>query len=375
MKFVERLWRLARTVLPIVVGVSLLVLVLAWVAGVFTPKIEPTDTSQSGTVRRLTGQPTVEVKEVPQQTFVEAVGTLRAASRTVIAAKVLATIDEITVSAGDQVVADQVLIRLDTQELDSRVQQAEQQLAAAKATLGQAESDFRRAANTMRDNPGAISRQEFDAKQTRLQVARARLLQAEHAVTEATVLRSYSTISAPKAGRIVDRLSEAGDIAKPGEPLLIIYDALSLRLEAPVMESLAGTLEIGQPVSVHIDALKKDFLAQVDEIVPQATAASRSFLVKVRLPRTDDMYEGMFGRLKVPVGERRFLCLATDAIYRVGQLEYVDVVTADDVLERRMIKTGRSSTEGRIEVLSGLQAGERVVVTVDAESSSGKGDS
>jgi hypothetical protein len=70
----------------------------------------------------------------------------------------------------------------------------------------------------------------------------------------------------------------------------------------------------------------------------------------------------MFGRLKVPIGPRRHLCLDENAIYRVGQLEYVDVVGPDDVLQRRLIKTGRSGQPGRIEVLSGLKVDERVVL-------------
>jgi multidrug efflux pump subunit AcrA (membrane-fusion protein) len=159
---------------------------------------------------------------------------------------------------------------------------------------------------------------------------------------------------------IVDRLAEEGDMARPGEPLLVLYDPKSLRLEVPVMENLALKLEVGQPVRIHIDALGRDVEATVDEIVPQAEAASRSFLVKVRLPRSDDLFEGMFGRLRIPVGERRHLCLAIAAIEKIGQLEFVDVVGPGDVLERRYIKTGRIGRPGRVEVLSGLKANERV---------------
>ena len=68
----------------------------------------------------------------------------------------------------------------------------------------------------------------------------------------------------------------------------------------------------------------------------------------------------MCGRLLIPAGTRRHLCLATAAIQRVGQLELVDVVHSDGTLERRFIKTGRLGFPGRIEVLSGLKADERV---------------
>ncbi|MBN1588054.1 MAG: efflux RND transporter periplasmic adaptor subunit, partial [Pirellulales bacterium] len=77
----------------------------------------------------------------------------------------------------------------------------------------------------------------------------------------------------------------------------------------------------------------------------------------------DGLYEGMFGRLRIPAGTRRHLCLATAAIQTVGQLQFVDVVKPDGkTLERRFITTGRLGLPGRVEVLSGLEPGDRVVL-------------
>jgi multidrug efflux pump subunit AcrA (membrane-fusion protein) len=145
--------------------------------------------------------------------------------------------------------------------------------------------------------------------------------------------------------------------------MLVLYDPGSLRLEAPVMENLAVKMEIGDRVNVHIDALGRDVGARVDEIVPQAEAASRSFLVKVALTEADGLYEGMFGRMQIPSGVRRHLCLPTAAIQKLGQLQFVDVVAPDGMtLERRFITTGRLGSPYQVEVLSGLEAGDRVVL-------------
>lgn len=70
----------------------------------------------------------------------------------------------------------------------------------------------------------------------------------------------------------------------------------------------------------------------------------------------------MFGRLLIPAGERRHLCLNTDAVISVGQLDFVDVVLPDGNIERRLIKIGQLGIPGRQEVLSGVDAGERVVI-------------
>jgi RND family efflux transporter MFP subunit len=188
------------------------------------------------------------------------------------------------------------------------------------------------------------------------------------------VLLSHTTISAPKSGRIVDRLAEPGDTARPGEPLLILYDATSLRLEAPVQEHLAVKLRAGDKLDVYIDALDREVESTIDEIVPQADAPSRSFLVKASIPGSDDLFEGMFGRLRIPAGQRRHLCLVTNAITKIGQLEFVEVVTADGHIEKRFIKTGRLGMPGRIEVLSGLKVGELVVLHPAADSSGASSD-
>ncbi len=371
--------------LPILGGFALLILAVAWLAGAFHPKLDPGH--EQTAARQWSGEPTYEVHEITKDYIEETVGSLKAASRTAISAKVLATIVEITITAGDQVEEGDVLIQLDAKELETRVRQAEQLSAAAVAARKQAEQGVT-AANAARKEAEldynrtkslrerqVLPQAELDTATARLDVAKAdelrsqqalsqakaEELRAEQAVDEAKALLSYATIKAPKAGRVVDRLAEEGDMARPGEPLLVLYDAASLRLEAPVQESLAVTLKAGQKMNVHIDALQRDIEATIDEIVPQADAPSRSFLVKAALPRSSDLYEGLFGRLKIPAGKRRHLCLATAAIQKVGQLEFVDVVS-DKTIERRFIKTGREGMPGRVEVLSGLEAGERVVL-------------
>ncbi len=347
-----------RRVLPLIGALLALILIIAWLSGALTDKVEP------GRVERppasVDDQPTDVVHEVTKDYVEEAVGTLRAASRTEVSAKVLATIRAIHVAAGDLVNAGDLLIELDSDELKARLHQAEQALLAATASRKQAETDFERIRKLKERD--VISQTEYDAALARRDVAVAEEARAEQAVQEATVVLSWAEIRAPKAGRVVDRLAEPGDTARPGQPLLVIYDAASLRLEAPVLEHLAVRLKPGDHLDVYIDAVDRRVDAVIDQIVPQADAPSRSFLVKATIPRADDLYEGMFGRLLIPAGKRRHLCLATDAIQKIGQLEFVEVVSEDGTVERRMIRTGRLGMPGRVEVLSGVSAGERVVL-------------
>ncbi len=357
---------LLKSVLPIVAGLTALILVIAYLAGAFTPKIPPGQRTAEG--RSLQGRPVAVVRSDPRDYLHEAIGTLKASRRTVISSKVLATVEAANVTTGDQVEEGTVLFRLSSRELDARLRQTQQSLLAAQASRRETELAYQRAEKLRRTGPGTISQSEFEQAVAKMQVARADELRMRQAVTEAEVLLSYTTIKAPRAGRVIDRLAEPGDTVGPGDPLIVLYDPTSLRLEAPVVERLAVQLKPRQRLKMRIDALDREVEGEVDAVVPQAEAMSRSFLVKVTIPQADDLYEGMFGRLYIPAGSRRHLSVPKAVVREIGQLEFVDVVLRDDTLQRRLVKTGRTGQSGQIEVLSGLSEGERVVVYGGMES-------
>jgi RND family efflux transporter MFP subunit len=360
----ERLKTLGRVLLvrvaPLVLGLALLITVIAYLAGVFTRKIPPGESAAG--VRRLDDRPTGTVRQNTKDHIVEAVGKLGAAERTFVASKLLATIEQIAVNAGDEVRQGDLLVRLDSDEYEARLQQAKETLAGSQARQAEARTAFDRVAQLWRTSPGTITQGDYDQAVARYRSSEAEVRRLQQEVAEAQVLLSYAEIKAPKSGRIVKRLAEPGDTATRGQPLLEIYDARSLRLEAPVPEQLAVKLELGDPMTVRIDALNEMVEGTVDEIEPQADVLSRSFLVKVALPESDQLYEGMTGRLLLPAGKQEFLCLDANAVRYIGQLEFVDVVRDDDTLDQRLVKTGRKGDAGRVEVLSGVRAAERVVV-------------
>ncbi len=361
MKFNALAGLVFKTVLPIVIGLAFLVLVVAWMLGVFNEKIEPAREQTSAQAVEPGTSDVYVVNEVVKQYIEEAVGTLKSSKRTEISARVLAPINRILVSAGQTVKEGDVLIELDRRAMETQLSQARANLVSSEASLKQAQNDYNRAIELVKKR--VISQEEMDQKTANLHVTEANLNHAKQAVSEAEVMISYTTIKAPKAGMIVDRLAEEGDMARPGEPLLVLYDPATLRLEVPVMENLAVNLKPGDQLDVQIDALNdRRIKAEIDEIVPQAEAASRSFLVKVKLPRSADLFEGMSGRLLIPSGTRRHLCIHTDAVQTIGQLQFVDVVGADGKIQRRFIKVGRYGMPDHREVLSGLKAGERVLL-------------
>ncbi|MCH5378169.1 MAG: biotin/lipoyl-binding protein, partial [Planctomycetes bacterium] len=132
-------------ILPLLIGLGVMVLIIAWLAGFFVEKIEPTPTIR--VEQELTpaqAKRIDEVHEVEKEYFAEAVGTLRAATRTVIAARTLAPIIEIRVKAGDRVKQGDTLVLLDPRDWQTRLSQSKSALEAARVALAQADKDYKR---------------------------------------------------------------------------------------------------------------------------------------------------------------------------------------------------------------------------------------
>jgi membrane fusion protein (multidrug efflux system) len=348
----------ASKILGIIFALVLLGGVMAYLAGFFDEKI-PIDFSQVVPLAASGRAFSVKVAEEPL--IEQAAGTLRAKVETVISPLITARISSIAVWAGDEVQAGQVLVTLDSRELKARVDQVHQAVVAAEARLAQTERDLARVKRIIRADAGAVSKAERDRVLTALTTAQAEHLRLKRQEDEAETALSYSELTAPIAGRIVERLGDPGDTAIQGEPLLRMYDPATLRLEANVRESVASKLAKDQRLTVEIDALNKKYSVVVDEIVPSADPGSRSFLVKVSLTDGTGLYPGMFGRLMIPIGKIEKIYIPIEAVTHVGQLDFVIVDTEQGGV-RRYVRLGESDLDNRIEVVSGLTTGETVLI-------------
>jgi len=308
----------------------------------------------------------VATVELAVEPVVEQVsGTVASARHTTVSSKILARIDDVRVRAGSEVAVGDVLIVLDSRDLEARVREAQDARAAASSQLELAKSERDRVQKLF--SQGVAPRRDVDRVLSAFKVASAELERAEQRLRDAEVGLSHAEIRSPVAGRVVDRLAEPGDNAAPGVPLLRIYDPTVLRLEAPVRESLAHRLSVGQHVSVYIEATSERLEGEIEEIVPQAETGARTFLVKVHFPSHAGILSGMFGRMEVPAGERERLRIPATAVERIGQLEFVTVLGEGDRAERRLVTTGARNDAGQVEVLSGLAAGEHVRVGAGVE--------
>ncbi len=315
---------------------------------------------------------------------VEAVGTLRAAETTQLAAQMMGNIVEIRAREGDRVQRGQVLAVIDDAQPRAALDRATAADLAAQQEITASESDFALAEATFKRyqtlyEKKSVSPQEFDevkaryqAAQARREMARAGQAQTKAALQQARTALGYTHIEAPFDGLVTEKKADVGTLASPGMPIFTVEDLRRYRLEVTVNETDLRYVRQGQQVPLSVDALgDRQLKGKVVEIVPAADPASRSFLVKVELPSDPALRSGLFGRAQFTRGERAALLIPRDAVVERGQLQGIYVLDQNRIAGLRYITLGRPAA-GQVEVLAGLQAGEMLVANPDGRELSGK---
>ena len=335
----------------------------------------------------------VPVTAVETAERLEAGGVIAAPETAAVSSRIVATIDSVRVKAGDRVRAGDVLVTLDARDVLEHTQQArasslaaEKSLAQARTNKSAAEAEHRLAAawNTRiialhaRKSATDQERDEADARlsgaaarlaaaQAAIEVAEANLGSARSAVGAATATESYITIRAPFDGLVTERLTDPGNLAAPGIPLVWIESDGARQVLVRVDEARAAYVRPGDAVDVEIDRVgesaprEKALAGVVAEVARAVGSDQRAFTVKVTVPSTVTARSGTFARAVFRGAPRRALLIPTNAIHRYGQVSSVYVVQ-DGAARLRLVQAGPSSAAG-IEILAGLDAGEAVVTS------------
>jgi RND family efflux transporter MFP subunit len=285
---------------------------------------------------------TIESKNLP--VFEEVVGTVRARLRATLEAKTSGRIVAMPVVLGQKIKAGDLITRLDAPEIQARLEQAQ-------AGLQQAERDWNRISSLFKQQ--AATRADFDAAESRLELAKA-------AVAEARALVSYVEITAPFEGVVTRKAADIGDLASPGKPLVDIEDPTALQFEAEAPEAIADKIHSRAQMTIRLGQTTGEISGTVAEIAPIADPVSRTFRVKLDLPNSPGLMSGQFGRLLVAVAESASLRVPRSAVVQRGQLEVVFVVEQQRA-RLHLVKTGRS-IGGETEILSGLDAGDSAII-------------
>ncbi len=325
-------------------GVAGLAAVVVWAGGMLARKTAPGRLPAPSGLAVPAGAATATVRAEEAAATIGLAGTVASGERVHLGARMPAMVKSVAAGAGDEVKAGQVLLELDDREL-------REQLAGAEAGWRRARSEYERTQRLRA--AGAATEQALIAAESAFASARAQ-------VERAKVMLTYARVVSPIDGVVADRRVEAGDFAGPGQVLLSVYDPVRMRLEVPVPVRLLGGLPRGREVRLELERPAGTYEGTVTERVGELDPVSRTQLVRVLIDTGGRrVLPGTFGRLRVEAGRRRAVWAPAGAVYRVGQLELVQVVQGERAV-RRLVTTG-PVRGGEVEILSGLGGGETVL--------------
>ncbi|KRT73751.1 MAG: efflux pump, RND family, membrane fusion lipoprotein [Deltaproteobacteria bacterium CSP1-8] len=337
----------------------------------------------------VTGVELVTAGSAPRERFGEAVGTIRANNIAAVAPQVMGRVTSLPVAEGVRVGKGALLATIDDTQVRAQLAAAEAMVAEAEGgreeaerSIAQAEAGRSLAEKTYErfrklNEEKVITPQEFDEVEVKRTVAVkeyersldkraqavAKIAQAKAQADAARAMLSYTRVTAPFPGVVTEKRADAGSMAVPGVPIVVLEDTGRYRLEASVPETYLGTLKVGSRVRVVLGTPPgKEIPGTVSEVVPQVDPESRTFTAKVDLPAGGALRTGMFGRVLFPTGKEDVLVVPQRAISRVGGYDALYTVTADNVARLVMVTTGKSFGD-EVEILSGIEPGARVAIS------------
>lgn len=292
-------------------------------------------------------------------------GTVEARHRASLSTRMMARVTSIPVEVGDRVRAGQTLLRLGTDDIAANRAKAEAAVRAAQAARDEAARHSARMDTLYTQD--AVARVQRDQARLQLTQAESGLAIAEAALNEVETANRYASIRAPFDGSVVLRYINEGDLAAPGMPLIVVDADGPREAVIAVPTDVAAQLEVGAPLTVTTTS-GLSTIAQVRAVASGADPMTRTVQVRAALPV--DWPTGIAVTALVPSGTRIGVAVPERAVVRRGQLTGIRVLTpAGELLRwvrlgRRVtpLKVGDDTIEPRVEVLSGLQDGEKVVL-------------
>jgi RND family efflux transporter MFP subunit len=309
-------------------------------------KEEPTTAIVSAAPQAAIHAAVIEIRTSQVPIRIEVTGQVMPIFHAILSSRIQGTIDKLLVREGAQVSKGQILIQLDSRDVQADLARAEAEAENAKAQLDRMRTLY---------GQDAVSKQEMENATRTYKVT-----EADRKAVLAQL--SYTVVKAPFDGMITEKNVEAGELASPGQPLLKMEDSRQLRLEATVAEGDLKSVSLGDKIPVLIDALGVQPLRGiVSQILPAGDPHTHTFTVKVDLPITPGLKSGMFGRLQLDKGVAQTMLVPASVIVARGELTSVFVVGSDTIGRLRWVKVGRRF-DTQIEILSGVNVGERVLL-------------
>jgi RND family efflux transporter MFP subunit len=287
-------------------------------------------------------------------------GTVESRRSSLVASEIAGIVTSLDVREGDLVQRGAPLARLRADNMELRLQSAQQELREAKARLGLAQTNLERARGLYDDQ--LLSRQQLDdaVSESEAWLARSSRLEAEVSRLRNDLARAV--VRAPFTGVVTSEKTSIGEWIAAGGGVVELIDLTNLEVTVNVPESSYAGLRKGAPAQVRFPSLGGlELPGTVRAVVPRANPQSRTFPVKIEFRNEGtSVGVGMIAEVRMATGaSTRGTVVPKDAIVRQGTTTGVYVVGSDSVIEWVEVETGLSA--GAWVEVSGVRPGARVV--------------
>ena len=300
-----------------------------------------------------------DIRTVPLTWPADAV--VEAVRQATMAAQVPGRVVDVRVDVGDKVKQGQLLMRIDEREASQAQAGATAQATAANADLVNVRAAYERTKNLFAQK--FVSQAALDQAEASWKAARGRADAAQAGSGQAATAKSFTSVTAPFAGVVAQRLTELGEMASPGKPLLTIFEPGGLRVVASVPQYRVAEVKKNLKARVEFPDSGRWVEGVKVDVLPTADSQTHTVRVRVSLPADAlGAVPGMFARVHFIVGNASKLVLPAASILRRGEVSGVYVLDAKGGISLRQVRLGENLPDGLVEVLAGVASGEKVAV-------------
>jgi RND family efflux transporter MFP subunit len=291
-------------------------------------------------------------------------GTIEAVNQATVSAQTSGRVSEILYDVNDVVPAGAVMVRLKGTEQRAGLQGAQAAVTEARARDAEAATSYQRAADLYQRR--VVSKAQLDQATASRDAAAARLAAAEAGLTAAREGVGYTEIRAPYGGVITKRLVEVGETVGPGTPLITGLSLRDLRVNTNIPESIVMQVRKLKQASVYVGDRRIE--AKKITIFPEAATPSSTFRARLDLPPGAlDLAPGMYVKVGLVIGEADRILVPVSAVIERSEVTGVYVIDSHGQVSLRYVRPGHRFGD-KLEILSGLAAGERIALDPTAAS-------
>ncbi len=301
----------------------------------------------------------VQYREVEQSYGAD--GVVEAARQSTVSAQISGRVKEILFDVGDTVKKGQVILRIDEREAAQAVAGSQAQLMQAQVAMQKAKSDYERARQLYTQK--FISQAALDKAQADYKMALAQAAASEAGAEQSALTHGYTAVIAPYSGVVGARLVELGEMVTVGKPLMSGFDPAQMRVIVDVPQYKLADIGAHPQAMIELPSLNHRVHATSVTVLPTADIRTHSTQIRAYLPANEaGVYPGMFVRVQFVVGKTKKLLIPANAVVRRSEVVAVYVVDDKGGASLRQVRLGEPVGENEIEVLAGLNPGEKVAL-------------